>query len=392
MRILHTADWHAGRSLLGIDRTPEVAEVLLEIAEVALLSEVDLILVAGDLFDGKSPGAAAEEAVFSFFLRTGQAGIQSVVIAGNHDSPARLDAFGGVLKLTNVHMVGQPRVAGGGGVFRTEINGQALQVATLPFVSERRIVRVGELLGGDAGQHREGYQHSMRKLIYNLTSNFDPQSVNLLMLHATMDGATMANSEYAFHSTESYTLGADMLPETANYVALGHIHKAQSVQGMASYRARYPGSVIQLDFGEQGDNKTVLLLEAEPGKPTEIIDEVPIRSGRKLRKISVDLSTLDQETPKITEFDGWLKLAIKLDSPRPGLKERILSGFPNVIAVETEFFQSDNLTEQGVDVEQLPLTEAYEQYYQAEKKQNLPENLAKEFQELHENVYDEDDT
>ena len=139
-------------------------------------------------------------------------------------------------------------------------------------------------------------------------------------------------------------------------------------------------------------NKTVLLLEAEPGKPTEIIDEVPIRSGRKLRKISVDLSTLDQETPKITEFDGWLKLAIKLDSPRPGLKERILSGFPNVIAVETEFFQSDNLAEQGIDVEQLPLTEAYEQYYQAEKKQNLPENLAKEFQELHENVYDEDDT
>ena len=101
MRILHTADWHAGRSLLGIDRTPEVAEVLLEIAEVALLSEVDLILVAGDLFDGKSPRAAAEEAVFSFFFRTGQAGIQSEVIAGNHDSPARLDAFGGVLKLSN---------------------------------------------------------------------------------------------------------------------------------------------------------------------------------------------------------------------------------------------------------------------------------------------------
>ena len=69
-----------------------------------------------------------------------------------------------------------------------------------------------------------------------------------------------------------------------------------------------------------------------------------------------------------------------------------MSGFPNVIAVETEFFQSDNLAEQGIDVEQLPLTEAYEQYYQAEKKQNLPENLAKEFQELHENVYDEDDT
>jgi exonuclease SbcD len=392
VKILHTADWHAGRSLLGIDRTPEVAEALLEIAELAINEEVDLILVAGDLFDGKNPSAAAEAAVFAFFLETGRAGIRSVAIAGNHDSPARLDAIGGVLELTKVHTVGQPRVAGQGGVFQTAIKGQPVRVATLPFISERRIVRVHELLGGDAGQHREGYQHGIRKLIYNLTSGFNPDSVNLLMLHATMDGAALANSEYVFHSTESYTLGADVLPEKANYVALGHIHKAQSVQGLAGNAARYPGSILQLDFGEQGDDKTVLLLDARPGQPTEVIAEAPLRSGRSLRKISMDLSALDRKTSELSEFDGWLKLSIRLDSPRPGLKERILSSFQNVLAVETEIPELESLNEQGIDLDDLPLSEAYAQYYQTEKGQDLPEHLSEEFRNLHELVVDGDDT
>ncbi|MDQ3461346.1 MAG: exonuclease subunit SbcD, partial [Deinococcota bacterium] len=81
MKILHTADWHAGRTLHGVDRTPEIREALREIAALAVDEEVDLILVAGDLYDSKRPGPEAEEAVYEFFLTTGRAGIPSVVIA-----------------------------------------------------------------------------------------------------------------------------------------------------------------------------------------------------------------------------------------------------------------------------------------------------------------------
>ena len=76
---------------------------------------LDLIIVAGDVYDSKNPGADAERAVYEFFLNTGAAGIPSVVIAGNHDSPSRLDAIQNLLKLANVHLVGHPQVAGQGG-------------------------------------------------------------------------------------------------------------------------------------------------------------------------------------------------------------------------------------------------------------------------------------
>ena len=98
MRILHTADWHAGRVLRGVDRTPEIAQALGEILEIAQSERVDLILVAGDLFDTPNPSADAERAVYEFFLRSGQLGIPSVVIAGNHDSPQRLESVAGLLK------------------------------------------------------------------------------------------------------------------------------------------------------------------------------------------------------------------------------------------------------------------------------------------------------
>ena len=388
VKILHTADWHAGRSLHGVDRTPEVEAALQEIAELAVRERVDLILVAGDLFDSKNPSAAAEEAVFGFFLLTGRAGIPSVVIAGNHDSPARLDAVGGILKLAHVRAVGRPLVAGQGGTFELWIAGERVRVAALPFISERRIVKVQELLTGDAGQHREGYRQGMRKLIGNLTQDFTPDAINLLLLHTTMEGATLANSEYVFHSTESYTLSPDLLPEAASYVALGHMHKSQPVPGFAASRARYSGSILQLDFGEQGDDKGVLLLNVAPGQPTELLEEVSIRSGRRLRRVRLGLEELERRTPELAAFDGWLKLAIDLDTPRPGVKERIRSALPNVLTVELNLPEAEERDERGVDLEHVTLSEAYGQYYLREKGQDLPKQLGEAFRELYERIAD----
>ena len=384
MKILHTADWHAGRTLRGVPRTAEIREVLQEIAELAKSEAVDLILVAGDLFDTRNPGADAEAAVYEFFVTTGRAGIPSVVIAGNHDSPSRIDASSSLLSLTNTHAFGEVRVAGQGGAFSLQIGDEVAQIAALPFISERRIVKVAELLEEDPGKWRERYQEGMRKLIGNLTKPFRPDAVNLLVTHTTMNGATLSNSEYKFHSTENYSLSSDLFPERCNYVALGHIHKTQAIEGYPENAGRYSGSILQLDFGEQGDTKYVYIVEAKAGKPTTLVKQHEIQAGKRLRRVKVALDELDRRTAELAEFDGWLKVSVALEQPLPGLKDRIRRHLPNALAIDLDLPGQQEKVRQGVDLEKISMSEAYAQFYEETRGQGLPDALKTAFNTLYE--------
>ncbi len=365
----------------GVDRTPEIREVLVEIAEIAQREAVDLILVAGDLFDTRNPGAGAEEAVYEFFLTTGRANIPSVVVAGNHDSPSRLEAIKHLLKLASVQVIGHPVVSKQGGTLELFLNGETVRIAALPFVSERRIIKVAELLEADPGQWLEKYQEGMRKLIANLTEPFDSDAVNVLITHLTTDGATLSQSEYSFHCTESYALKADVFPESLNYVALGHIHKSQCIKDFEEYRGRYSGSILQLDFGEQADTKYVYIIDARAGR-TNDVKEIPLTGGKRLKRHTFHYDELERRTPDLQDFQGYIKLALTLDKPRPGLKERIKQAIPNVLAVEFELATED-LVNESVDLEKMTLLEAYAQFYQHQKAQALPDDLRDAFKELY---------
>ena len=392
MKILHTADWHAGRTLHGVPRTAEIREALQEIAELAQTEAVDLILVAGDLFDTRNPGADAEAAVYEFFVTTGKAGIPSVVVAGNHDSPSRIDASSSLLSLTNTYAFGEVKVAGQGGAFSLQIGDEVAQIAALPFISERRIVRVAELLDEDPGKWRERYQEGMRKLIQNLTTPFRPDVVNLLVTHTTMNGATLSNSEYQFHSTENYSLSSDLFPERCNYVALGHIHKPQAIEGYPENAGRYSGSILQLDFGEQGDTKYVYIVEARAGKPTTLVKQHEIQSGKRLRRVKVALDELDRRTEELAEFGGWLKVTVNLEHPLPGLKDRIRRHLPNVLAIELSLPDQAEETQQGVDLEKISMSEAYAQFYEETRGQAPSKELKKAFDDLFEASSDSEAT
>ena len=384
MKILHTADWHAGRTLKGQDRTSEIRETLQEIAELAVQENVDLILVAGDVYDKKNPGADAEAAVYEFFLATGEASIPSVVIAGNHDAPSRLDAVSGLLSKTKTHVIGEAKVAGQGGTFEMQIGDEVARIAALPFVSERRIVRYADLLNSDPGQWSERYRNGMKMLIDNLTKTFKNDAVNLLMLHTAMDGATLANSEYSFHCTSGYSLSHDMLPDKANYVALGHIHKPQSIQDFSEQAGRYSGSILQLDFGEAGDDKHVYIVEAKAGMPTQLLMVHTLKSGKPLRNVRIDSAKdeLEKKLHSLEEFAGWLKLSITLDKPRPGLKDRIKQQLPNALAVEFTFPEAETELSERVDVDKLNLLESYAKFYEAQRAKPLDDEMRSVFNEL----------
>jgi exonuclease SbcD len=385
MKLLHTADWHAGRVLHGQSRTPEVREVLNEIAELACTEAVDLVLVAGDIYDTRNPSAEAEAAVYAFFKTLGDAGIPSIVIAGNHDAPGRLEAASSLLGLAGVRVFGEPRVAHQGGVFTLQLGTETACIAALPFVSERRIVKVHELLGSDPGSWREAYREGMRKLINNLSAGFRTDAVNLMLLHTTMDGARLAHSEYEFHCTENYALDADLFPEACNYVALGHIHMPQAVKGLPENAGRYAGSILQLDFGEQGDTKYVYILEAEAGKPTRILKEHALQAGKRLKRVSVAREDLDRKLSEL-DWEGWLKLSIRLERPDPGLKDRLKRDYPNLLVVEQLLPEREEVARRGVDQHTLSLSDAYAQYYDDVRASALPDDLREAFTKLYSEV------
>lgn len=384
MKLLHTADWHAGRSLHGVDRTPEIREVLLEVAELAKAEAVDLIVVAGDLFDNRNPSAAAEDAVYEFFLDVSRAGIRSVVIAGNHDSPQRLDAVGELLRLAEVRVVGAFRPAGGGGAFDLQLGAERVRVAALPFLSERRMLAAAELLSLGAGEQHDHYRTVMRKLVDNLTGRMDSGAINLLLMHTTFEGATLANSEYVFHSTNSYTVPASIVPDGVSYAALGHIHKPQAVMGLADNKARYPGSLLQLDFGEAGDARSVVIAELAAGRPAEYrLHE--LHGGRRLKRARVDEAELDRRVLELADHPGWLKLVVRLERPRPGLKERLQRDMPNLLVVEQELPGEAAVDDEPFDARALSLSDAYRDYLSATRGEEGAE-LVRLFEALQEEV------
>ena len=384
MKILHTADWHVGFTLKGVDRTPEIRKALQEIAQLAIEENVDLILIAGDLFDKKNPSADAEACVYEFFLTIAKANIPSVVIGGNHDASSRLEAISGMLKLTGAYVFGNVRLSGQGGAFDLLIKDELAQIAALPFISERRIVRYIELLESDEGQWLEAYRSGMRKLIGNLTQGFKPSAVNLLLLHTMVDGASLSHSEYKFHCTQDYSISPDMLPESANYIALGHVHKTQEIKDLSSNLARYCGSLIQVNFAEAGDKKYVFLIEAKAGKSTKLLKKHQVQAGKPLKHLKISYSELENKITELKGFSGWVKFSLTLDEPVVGLKDKIMKHLPNVLDIEIIPPKRENETVESdkPDPSKIELGTAYEQFYQEEKGQQIPERLLTTFREL----------
>jgi len=281
MRILHTSDWHAGRVWKGVDRLPELAAVLENIGNFVEHDSIDLVLMSGDVFDSGVPSAEAERLVFGFLKRIGGAGAHTIVIAGNHDYPARLDAWGILAELVNVHVIGRPRRAEAGGVIEvTNGAGETAVVACVPFAPPRAFVSAFELAASET-EARQRYADSLRAVVEHLAVRFRPEAVNLLMAHTHLEGAILSGSERQVHIGEEWAASAQALPAFAHYVALGHIHKPQRIE-TAPAPTYYAGSPLQLDFGEVGEEKSFVVIDARPRQPARV-ERVPYRGGTPLR-------------------------------------------------------------------------------------------------------------
>ncbi|MFO0983378.1 MAG: exonuclease SbcCD subunit D [Planctomycetota bacterium] len=328
---MHTSDWHAGRLWKNVDRLTELEAVLDDLGSFIERERIDLMLVSGDLFDNVAPNAAAERLVFRFLKRVGSAGAHSVVIAGNHDSAARLDAWGTLAELVQVHVVGRPRRAEDGGVIELVTRGgERVVVAAVPFAPVRTLISALEL-AEDETLAMQRYADGMSRIIASLAERFRDDAVNLLTAHTHLESAVFSGSERRVHLGNEWAAMPQSLPARAHYVALGHIHRPQAVAA-APCPTRYAGSPLQLDFGESGEAKSFVVVEAEPGLPAQV-DQVAYRGGQELRVVEASLADLERDAEQL-RASGWLKVIVPLAAPEPELNARVRRLLPNAVSVD----------------------------------------------------------
>ncbi len=308
VRVLHTSDWHLGVAVRGHSRAPDHAAVIDEIVAIAEDAQPDLIVHTGDLFDGHRP-AMSELAVAITSLRRLAEVCPVVVLAGNHDSPAVFDVLAlAVEDLTaadvesgrhdpakpcpyriRVHPKPTPADRGAVASYPTAAGG-TLRLVGLPFVHQNRVLRgFDELAEANAT-----YADRLRAILATYTetcfAGFDPSTdVAVLASHLHLRGAR-TSSEKTIHIAEDYATDPAGIDPRYGYLAFGHIHVPQVLPGG---RGRYAGSILEVDFGEEGEAKQVCVVDLEPGRPAAVHD-VPLVAGRRLQRITLPVSQLDR--------------------------------------------------------------------------------------------------
>lgn len=334
MRLLHTSDWHVGKTVAGRSRAEEFDAVFEEIVGIAEQEKVDAVLVSGDLYDQRAPTPEADELVFSALVRLAEAGIRVVTIPGNHESPMRLKAFAPLFAKIGVAMVFEVRRPDQGGVIEvpSRSGDEAALIVAVPFVPERRFVSATATFEASENWYLS-YADGMGKLLEAMTSDLPADRISVVMAHLFTDGALLGGGERDISGAVGYALPPSRLPATVNYVALGHVHLAQTIKG-APAPARYSGSVLQLDFGEPLQSKSLFVVEAAAGKPAQI-NEFKLSAGRHLITVS---GTIEELTAQKDAFgDAYLRTYVKTDAPVPGLADRVREALPNAVYVHPEY-------------------------------------------------------
>jgi DNA repair protein SbcD/Mre11 len=380
VRFLHTADWHIGRTMRGRSRASEFHDVLAEVVEIARAERVEAMLVCGDIWDSAAPTPEADRLVYEALRECIGHGIQVVLLGGNHDSPRKLEALGLLSELLGVQTQWKVKRPDAGGVLTVEGREHAARLAAIPFVREGDLVDAAQVMG--LQEHWfPAYADGCRDVFNAMCAGFTPDTVNLLMGHAFVNGAMYATrdgSERQLHIGQAYGIEPSGLPATPQYIALGHIHRPQTIHE-APVHTEYAGSLLQLDFGERDEQKQVIVFDAVPGRPVRDVQHVPLTAGHPLRELRGSLDRVLVEAATIG--DAYVRIVLDVERPEPGLAQRVRDQVPGAVDVRLEYPEQVRPDEPALA--SMSAEEQFVRYYRAQHSSEPAVETLALFRELH---------
>ncbi|SCZ80820.1 exonuclease SbcCD subunit D [Acidaminobacter hydrogenoformans] len=379
MRILHTSDWHLGRLIETQPRLEEQAAFLDTLIECAEEKDIDVVLVAGDVYDTYNPPARAERLFFDKVKALADGGRRLIlIVSGNHDQPIRLGAAAswasehGIVLCTDMQdewpdqQIGRFKIRGRGpGALTIALGEDALDLALLPFPSESRL---GELISvsGQEEALQLTYSERVKDLLEARCAHFTEETFGVVVSHLFVSGGEISDSERTLQWGGAYTVFGDAFPKSANYVALGHLHKPQSVAGLKG-RGRYSGSPLQYSRSETGYAKSVTLIDTGAAGPLEF-EEVFIPL---LKPVEIWHAKSFEAAEALLIEEGkrkaWVYLEVETLKPLTnGEIRRLKTLYPDLLSIEPIFPNQESSALVEISLEKMDIHELFSRYYERE--------------------------
>ncbi len=405
MRLLHTSDWHLGQTLHNFERHYEHQQFLDWLLDTLVQQQADALLIAGDIFDNANPSSASQRQFYQFLRQARERvpHLNLIVIAGNHDSPGRLEAPAPLLDAHGTRVIGNvPRTDQGAidvEALVLPLTGRSGAVEAwclaVPFLRPGDVPRIAAdnpgdpYLGGIALLYQQALEHALA-----LRS---PGQAILAMGHCHMvDGQLSEDSERRIVIGGTEMLPAGIFSGDITYAALGHLHLAQSVG--QQQQIRYCGSPLPLSFAEINYQHQVLRIDIDGATLGEVL-ALPIPRAVDLLRVPARPALLPQVLeqlaaltfePKETRRQPLLEVRVLLDAPEPGLRAKIeaaLEGKPVRLAkIETSSAARGSAAEPAAltldQLERMQPDEIFRQLYRQRYDSDAPADQLSAFAEL----------
>lgn len=333
MKILHTSDWHLGHTLHMRARRAEFESFLGWLGDLLEAGGIDAVIVAGDVFDTVTPGVRAQEMYYRFLRRAAASPCRHmVVLGGNHDSAAFLDAPAELLRVLDIHVRGNisPDPEDDVITLRDENGRPELIVCAVPFLRDRdmRLAEPGESQDDKELKLAAGMRAHYSRL-GEIALQRRAQCGRWVPIvgtgHLFASGGSAGESERGLYVGCLGQVGEDIFPACLDYLALGHLHAPQTVGG-CEFR-RYSGSPLPMSFAEAGQRKSLCLVSLEEG--ARQVELVPVPCFQRMERLAGDMAYLDSALSGLADErrgeSVWLEIMHDSGEVVPGLRSRLES-------------------------------------------------------------------